>query len=92
MCLRKPNGGLISKATHRRIIEGNKMEGTNFEDIYDKVYRGEKISFNEFLICLNSYGEVEFFNKHKKYYAERLNDGRLLKTIWEEIKNVNTAN
>ena len=45
-----------------------------FETVYNKVLNDTKLSFEEFLIFLMGYGEIEFVHKYKKYMMFRLND------------------
>ena len=52
-----------------------KFTQTQFETLYDKVYNGQKPSFEEFLILLVGHGEIEFRYKLTKYGVIRLNDG-----------------
>ena len=48
------------------------METAN--DLLEKIWRGEKVSFMEYLIALRSYGELEFSYKGNVYVTLRLNN------------------
>jgi hypothetical protein len=61
----------------------------NFDKIYDKVLLELKPSWEEFLIFVKGYGEVELYHKFQRYAVCRKNDDYSFgkSQIWDKSKD-----